>query len=107
MPHSKRTNFSPDIILFKMRRKVLLFILCLGLAGCITTSKGKKVEELEKRVSNLQGSLLERDEIIIKRDVVVRELQTSLKESERQLNEKDTKIQELREKLEMFGVFEK
>ena len=107
MSRSKRTNSSSDIILFKMRRKVLLFILCLGLAGCITTSKGKKVEELEKRVSNLQGSLLERDEIILKRDVVVRKLQASLTESERQLNEKDTKIQELREKLEMFGVFEK
>ncbi|MBL7198070.1 MAG: hypothetical protein ISS47_08215 [Candidatus Omnitrophica bacterium] len=90
-----------------MRRKVLLFILCLGLAGCITTSKGKKVEELEECVSTLQGSLLERDEIILKRDVVVRELQASLKESERQLDEKDAKILQLREKLEMFGVFEK
>ncbi len=78
-------------------RKILIVILCLGLAGCTVISKSKK---LEGQVVGLQETLSSRDEEILKKDEAINRLQGLLKE-------KDAKIEEMRERLEMFGVFEK
>ena len=85
-------------------RKILIVILCLGLAGCTVISKSKK---LEGQVVGFQEILSSRDEEILKKDETINKLQGLLKEKNNQLKEKDAKIEEMRERLEMFGVFEK
>jgi outer membrane murein-binding lipoprotein Lpp len=88
------------IILFipkqrRVMRKIGLILLCLLLAGCVSSPKSKI---LEQQVNDLQTSLSEKDAQILK-------LQGLLTEKEQQLKEKDSKIEELKNKLTGFGVF--
>ena len=78
-------------------KKLLLILLCLQLSGCATIFKGK---ELERRVSQLEESLLDKDGQIEK-------LRGLLKKKEDELQAKNAKIEELRKKLESVGVFTK
>lgn len=78
-------------------KKIILLILCIGLIGCTSISRVKK---LELQVVELKKSLFEKEASIEK-------LKEQLKENEVKLKEEEAKIQELRKKLELFGVFEK
>lgn len=69
-------------------KKILLILLCLGLAGCTTVSGVKK---LEKQASELQSVISKQNE--------------DMKAKDDELKAKDIKIQELQKKLEGFGVF--
>ena len=66
-------------------RVALLLMLCLGLVGCTTLSRQKKIERQKDR------------EIAI--------LKNLLKDKEKEIQEKDRKIENLRKQLESFGVF--
>ncbi len=74
-------------------RNLLLILLCLGLAGCTTLSRAKK---LEKQVAGLKESLLKQNA----------ECNEQMKMKESQLKEKDSQAAVLRKKLEGFGVFQ-
>ncbi|MFC1708938.1 hypothetical protein ACFL2J_02615 [Candidatus Omnitrophota bacterium] len=77
-------------------RKLVVVLLCLALSGCVATPKVKKAEQ----EAPLQEALVKKDESI-------QRLQGLLKERDRQIAEKNEKIEKMRERLEMFGVFEK
>lgn len=77
-------------------KKFILILLCFSLAGCATG-----------QVSALKESVSESEKEITDKDKEIERLKGLLKDKEIQLQEKDAKIKELREKLELFGVFEK